>query len=308
MTDARKPPKPNPKKSETLEVRLPYETKRDFLDACRQDGTTASEVVRGSIQTYLDARERPVAETQTGKLIHMIPTSLRKKRYLAGAAGALGLAMFAAMPSAAAPDFRAVFTKLDRNGDGVLTAEEFGAPPSGATTVRVERRLGPDEAPPPGLAAKGGPVMTDEAVAFWLPEGVGAGKVDSGQGDLVLAQRREVRVVKDGETAPANEDFRPNPFSGFDADADGKVSFDEFQAAHTAMLERGFRKLDASGDGSLSAEEYAAIGAPRLGLPDDAQMRADGPALSPDAIKAAFAKLDKDRNGKVSLAEYMPPA
>ncbi|RYG35985.1 MAG: hypothetical protein EON93_05760, partial [Burkholderiales bacterium] len=47
------------KKSETLEVRIPYETKQAFLTACREDGTTASEVVRDGVQSYLDARERP---------------------------------------------------------------------------------------------------------------------------------------------------------------------------------------------------------------------------------------------------------
>ena len=51
--------KPRIKKSETLEVRIPYETKQAFLTACREDGTTASEVVREQVQTYLDARERP---------------------------------------------------------------------------------------------------------------------------------------------------------------------------------------------------------------------------------------------------------
>src|SRR5215468_6064011 len=47
------------KKSETLEVRIPYDTKQAFLSACREDGTTASEVVRERVQTYLDERERP---------------------------------------------------------------------------------------------------------------------------------------------------------------------------------------------------------------------------------------------------------
>jgi hypothetical protein len=46
------------KKSETLEVRIPHETKQAFLTACREDGTTASEVVRAQVQTYLDVRER----------------------------------------------------------------------------------------------------------------------------------------------------------------------------------------------------------------------------------------------------------
>jgi len=57
-----KTPKPRVKKSETLEVRIPHETKQAFLNACREDGTTASEVVRDQVQSYLDAREHPPQE------------------------------------------------------------------------------------------------------------------------------------------------------------------------------------------------------------------------------------------------------
>ena len=56
--NSRDRPRNRAKKSETLQVRIPYETKQAFLTACREDGTTASEVVRESVQTYLDRRER----------------------------------------------------------------------------------------------------------------------------------------------------------------------------------------------------------------------------------------------------------
>jgi hypothetical protein len=45
-------PKP-PKKSETLEVRLPHQTKTAFMARCRDDGQTASEAVRGFIEAEL---------------------------------------------------------------------------------------------------------------------------------------------------------------------------------------------------------------------------------------------------------------
>src|SRR5690606_13279907 len=104
-----------PKKSETLEVRLPYETKQAFLTACREDGTTASEVVRGSIDDYLDERGRPETETQPRSVIAMIPAPIRNKRYLAVAGGLAGLAALVALPSAADPDFMATFHKFDKN-------------------------------------------------------------------------------------------------------------------------------------------------------------------------------------------------
>ena len=50
-----------PKKSETLEVRLPFETKSAFMARCQDEGRTASEAVRGFIEAELErgARRRP---------------------------------------------------------------------------------------------------------------------------------------------------------------------------------------------------------------------------------------------------------
>ena len=70
-------PKPiKSKKSETLEVRIPFETKQAFLTACREDGTTASEVVRESVQTYLDTRERP-AQQEKRSIVMKFPAPVR---------------------------------------------------------------------------------------------------------------------------------------------------------------------------------------------------------------------------------------
>src|SRR5262245_35953241 len=114
------------KKSETLEVRIPYETKQAFLAACREDGTTASEVVRTSVQTYLDERERPVPQEKR-TLIMKLPQPIRRYGLRAAAGGAIaaGFTALAVLPSAASPDFAALFKTMDANGDGVLTAEEF---------------------------------------------------------------------------------------------------------------------------------------------------------------------------------------
>ena len=70
----------------------------------------------------------------------MISTTLRKKRYLAVAGGLAGLAVLAALPSAADPDFRGAFKKIDKNGDGVLTPEEFFGADLPAETVTETRR------------------------------------------------------------------------------------------------------------------------------------------------------------------------
>lgn len=104
-------PKP-PKKSETLEVRLPHQTKTAFMARCRTDGQTASEAVRGYIETELAAGSRRVR--------------LRLWQIAAGAVAGLALGAVAA-PSLArtVSADQAAFHQLDHDHDGVLTLAEF---------------------------------------------------------------------------------------------------------------------------------------------------------------------------------------
>lgn len=344
------------KKSETLEVRLPYETKRDFLDACRADGTTASEVVRQSIDGYLDTRAQAAEETSSDQqrsspmnVVQFIPKPLRRPRLVAGALGAVGLAVFTALPSAANPDFRSLFDRLDVNGDGVLTDEEFMGPRFGATDsnpgakrVIIEKRvIKRDEngeveetqtiehdgevvteirrGQPIELSVSGG--NTSEAYAYWLPSD-SAEAAAGGKSVVLLQNQNEVRVTVDGDAAnAATVDIRPNPFSAFDTDGDGKISYAEFEARQRTLLVNGFNRLDTDKNGSLSPEEYAAIGSPIVlqlagnggaKLPDDVleKLKTTVPGMDPEATKAKsaerFATLDKNKDGKLSLQEYLP--
>jgi Ca2+-binding EF-hand superfamily protein/antitoxin component of RelBE/YafQ-DinJ toxin-antitoxin module len=324
------------KKSETLEVRIPYETKQAFLTACREHGTTASEVVRESVQTYLDERERPVQQPErTAEMTNILqftaklPPVVRRygPRVAASGVAALALATFAALPSAAAPDFQAAFRKLDANGDGVITAEEF-AGKTGAKDddVRIETRIirsGDGKDAPKVVTAK--PVeMKQEAFAFWLPDELTSGDAAQ-QHEYRFATASEIRIdKKDGDADPAvpqitivtADDMRRHEFEGFDTDKDGKVSFAEFQARQKAMLTRGFEMLDANSDKSLSRDEYDRIGTPPMpkieGL-DDKDGRqihfvTAGPKYSAEKLNAAFEKLDANKDKKLSLQEYLPPA
>jgi len=100
-----------PKKSEVLEVRLPYETKTAFMARCREMGRTASEVVRVFIDQELEGR------TAKPRLVW---------RALAAALAGLAVGAVAA-PSLARPTAvsHATFERLDANHDGVLSFEEF---------------------------------------------------------------------------------------------------------------------------------------------------------------------------------------
>ena len=107
-------PKP-PKKSETLEVRLPHVTKMAFMDQCRADGRTASDAVRSFIEQELRHSDHPPPRPRAGWW-----------QALAAAAGGLAIGAVAA-PSLAhpAPESRATFDARDQNHDGVLSLDEF---------------------------------------------------------------------------------------------------------------------------------------------------------------------------------------
>ncbi len=311
------------KKSETLEVRIPYETKQAFLKACREDGTTASEVVRDSVQTYLDQREQP-APQQKRPIVMKISQPVRRYglRAAAGGLAAVGLTTFAALPSAAAPDFAAVFKKMDANGDGVLTTEEFLADRQGGNQVKIETKiekiLSGDQAP--AVTDDDKTEIKQDAYAFWLPDDTGAAAMPQMNAIHTQEIRIERRSSADASGAPP---VPPQPvnvmesaFKSFDANGDGKVSLAEFRGRHRAMLTRGFEVLDSDKDGSLSAMEYAQIANPPVPqLANDPAVPAaptpaipGAPKVTPEKLQASFAKLDVNKDNRLSLQEYLPPA
>ena len=106
-----------PKKSETIEVRLPHKVKSALMSKARSEGKSASEVIRHSIDSYL--AEQP---TEARSML----LALWKPAALIGAGSlALVLASISATPSQAKPDLRSVFQMLDRNHDGAITINEF---------------------------------------------------------------------------------------------------------------------------------------------------------------------------------------
>lgn len=330
------PKRPRLKKSETLEVRIPYETKQAFLAACREDGTNASEVVREQVQSYLDSRARPSPEEGRSLVMHLPPNVRRYgPRVAAGGIAAIGLTALAVLPSAADPDFKAQFSRLDANGDGQVSEEEFlnSNRPGGdksASNVVVETRstMVSSDGGKPDATVSNSAEVRQEAFAFWLPEELGGAK-DAPAGDQQheyrFVARKEVRAGDDGKPpagggAPAYafsaDDLRRQEFASIDANKDGKVSLGEYEARQTAMLTRGFEILDTNSDKLLSQDEYAGIVAPPMvrmtwqggpGMPEPPKIDIPGVRqASPDAIKAAFDRLDGNDDGRLSLQEYLP--
>ncbi len=100
-----------PKKSETLEVRLPHAAKVAFMARCRAVGLTASEVVRDLIEAEAP-KPRP---------------AMRWQAALLAIAGLIVGAVAAPSIAQALPGSRASFDQMDANRDGVISFAEFRA-------------------------------------------------------------------------------------------------------------------------------------------------------------------------------------
>jgi hypothetical protein len=97
------------KKSESLEIRIPYPTKQAFMARCQAEGRSASETLRA----YIETRIAPPSGPRRGW------------RYVLAGALAAGAMGAIAAPSLARPATDAAFHALDTDGDGLLTRAEF---------------------------------------------------------------------------------------------------------------------------------------------------------------------------------------
>ena len=110
-------PRP-PKKSESLEIRIPYAAKTAFMARCQAEGRSASEALRAFIDQQIEAP----------KPHRVRPWRLAAGALIAAAVGAVALPSLARPgPAAPAQDLlrRVAFAHLDANHDGVLSLDEY---------------------------------------------------------------------------------------------------------------------------------------------------------------------------------------
>jgi Ca2+-binding EF-hand superfamily protein len=213
---------PREKKTETLEVRLPHATKRAFMDRCREEGRSASEVVREMIDGYLG---RP-----GWNLREQTPMKRRLIYPAAFAAAAVTAGVMAATASSAGPDLRPIFRDLDRNSDGLVTLAEFTAATHGDMAARLHGARSADS--------------------------------PAGRPPFMHADADRDGSVSYAEFESHHRTMLAEAFAGLDGDRDGRVSHGEFLSGHAGAspeflrtLERAFSDFDRDHDGAVSRAE-----------------------------------------------------
>jgi Ca2+-binding EF-hand superfamily protein len=209
-------PRP-PKKTETLEVRVPHAVKRDFMALARRRGRTASAVLREFIDSYL-------AGDSSSEVRPMFKRIAKPAAATAVIGTVLAAHLMLPTAAAAAPDFKSVFVQLDRNRDGKLTPDELA----------------------------GHPVLSDKAYTEHAGD-LGHGVVPlmvaihSGVHDLVHGP---------APTAEPHATMR-KAFAALDGDGSGSVTFGEFESHHLAVLRHTFDVVDANQNGKIDRVELA---------------------------------------------------
>jgi hypothetical protein len=239
-----------PKKIDSLEVRLAPETKRAFMAACRANGESASAVLRTFIHRYLRSASRASTEWTREREMPFMTRHRRAGLALglaAGAAAAASLTLSGPARATGHPGIEAVFDLMDRDRDGRVSLAEFRAPPvpaddSGAVRLEVTGKAPPRLQDTPeslfaGLDANGDRALVlDELVAGTLARTIATRALAPADrdGDLFLTEG-EIAAFLGAERARGGV---ADPAAGIallargvvadhDRDGDGKVALSD---------------------------------------------------------------------------------
>lgn len=242
-----KKPRP-PKKSESLEVRVPHGVKRAFMERARSRGRTASGVLRDFIEAYLAG-----ASPEDRTMLKRLATPAAATAVIGAVIAAHGL-----MPTAASanPDFKSVFDKLDSNADGMLSEEELAgnAPMAGAAYLEHKSDLGHGAVPlmvavHSSFHARAHGAASPEAKAgmrktFAKLDGDASGTITFGE-----FESHHLAVIR-------------HAFDSIDADQNGKIARAELETAMQHIPDEAapdtvpFERLDGNSDGAIDWKEF----------------------------------------------------
>ena len=241
-----------PKKTEFLEVRVPHENKQAFMKVCKENGATASGVLREAISLYLENGHLTPEEKPDRRLI-MLATG-----FIAGAITVGGLtALYSSTDTNEHPLIAAYFNTLDSNNDNRVTMNEYlSAVKPTVRTTKYKYIIGsymfyssdfnqatekdfkkiPREN---GLYDLQSTRQIDEANCNVLElataqQGLLFNKLDV-DGDDALSKAELLASPAIATEAELQSEFRL-----FDRDNDQNISTAEFKAVFTAIRENGF--------------------------------------------------------------------
>lgn len=275
-------PRP-PKKTESVEVRMPLRLKQELSAQARREGRSVSDIVRGLIEDYV---RRPAQLSK--QPLETAMKTIRKHPARAGFAVILGAAGLSALLSSAIPagaqeDRRGLFTREDTNGDGFITLAEREA--LQLEQRRAALRLLRD-------ARESGMLREGEALGIEFTPGGEVAGTTYYRGDPCI----DYAAI--GLDSTADVDIMATPqdrFARQDADGDGFLSLEEFAADLDAIAERqearveaAFVAMDTGRDGGIDADEAAA----------------DPLGMREGDVAAFMTCMDTSGNGRISRREF----
>lgn len=275
------------KKSETLQVRLPYGMKKKFMERVQLENRSASDLIRDFIESYLAS---PVDIMNSPKVV-----MIRRRFIYPGliAAGLVGAVIIFMPNPGAAGILKSDFAAIDANHDGFIDGSEYRSPSPDAMLHPV-----------PGRMRRPGP----DGINMFDHEGrpLRVRTIHPGQ-------KGEDLVAKPGEVLLTPAQMKQHLLNDSDADGDQKLSFEEYKQARLRGARSNFERYDVDVDDKVSREEYLAGRAPNLRPEvaerlEPAQVQAMKTSLPHRREMAAkvFEGLDRNHDGRLTRSEMIP--
>ncbi len=269
------------KKTETIEIRVSPELKQALARLSSDRGASMSAFVRSLVdQEVQGTRRNPDGD------MHMF--TLSKSRLAKVGLAALpvlalsGLYAFSSnTPVAASPQFRVAFAELDRNGDAAITRDEYLA--------HLNAEMADEDPFIVPAACKGTYIEEDAAMT---PE-------DRASEDIGIVDADGNGTVSYDELAALLTRERAEEFLEVDENANGFVTLAELSLAFLDPQEAQADEVAYDDEDGLSAACVAALEALERAEWEDDEGETE------DDLRLWMAEIDADRDGQVSLMEYL---